>query len=146
LRRNRKDSSKQDRPEHRSPAWPLFTFAAYLGAVMEPGPNGITGALICLIAIFLPSAFLVVGLLPFRDALHARPGARAALDGTSAAVVGLLAAAFYDPVITTGIAGAGTLALALAGYGALAGLGLPSWLVVAMSALGGAALPSLGLA
>lgn len=125
---------------------PLFTFAAYLGAVMEPSPNGFSGALICLIAIFLPSAFLVVGLLPFRDALQARPGARAAFDGAGAAVVGLLAAAFYDPVITTGIAGAGTFVLALAGYGALAGLRLPSWLVVAMSALGGAALPSLGLA
>ncbi len=124
---------------------PLFTFAAYLGAVMEPSPNGVAGALICLIAIFLPSAFLVVGLLPFREALNARPGARAALDGAGAAVVGLLAAALYDPVITTGIAGAGTFALALAGYGALAWLRLPPWLVVAMSALGGAALPSLGL-
>jgi chromate transporter len=72
---------------------PLFTFAAYLGVVMQPEPNGWIGALICLVAIFLPSFLLVIGALPFWEDLRRRPGARAALMGVNAAVVGLLLAA-----------------------------------------------------
>src|SRR5262249_45472733 len=74
---------------------PLFTFAAYLGAVMRPEPNGWLGATICLVAIFLPSFLLVFGALPFWAALRGAPRAQAALRGINAAVVGLLLAALY---------------------------------------------------
>jgi chromate transporter len=72
---------------------PLFTFSAYLGTVMGPQPNGWAGAILCLTAMFLPSFLLVIGPLPFWDALRARPWAHSALVGVSAAVVGLLLAA-----------------------------------------------------
>src|SRR5690606_26183702 len=77
---------------------PLSSFAAYLGAVMEPQPSGLVGAAIALTAIFLPGFLLLVGVLPFWDSLRARPLAQAAMRGTNAAVVGILGAALYDPV------------------------------------------------
>jgi chromate transporter len=79
---------------------PLFTFAAYLGAVMQPAPTGWAGGALALIAIFLPSFLLVVGVLPFWDALRTRAAFQAALRGINAAVVGLLLAALYHPVWT----------------------------------------------
>src|SRR5215813_14013524 len=82
---------------------PLFTFSAYLGAVMGPRPNGLAGASLALIAIFLPSFLLVVGALPFWAAVRAQPGVAAALRGINAAVVGLLLAALYHPVWTSAI-------------------------------------------
>jgi len=122
---------------------PLFTFAAYLGAVMGPAPNGWAGALICLVAIFLPSFLLIVGTLPFWQALRNRPIARAALKGVNAAVVGLLLAALYRPVWTAGITGAGDFALASVAFLLLFMWQVPPWLVVVLSALGGAVLAML---
>src|SRR4029078_13338482 len=72
---------------------PLFTFSAYLGALSGPSPNGLTGATIALIAIFLPSFLLIFAALPFWDRLRGWTGFRRALSGTNAAVVGTLAAA-----------------------------------------------------
>ena len=95
---------------------PLFTFAAYLGAVIGPAPNGLAGAAIALVAIFLPGLLLVYGTLPFWDALRRKPLARAALDGTNAAVVGLLAAALYAPLWTSAVLAPADFALALAGF------------------------------
>jgi chromate transporter len=123
---------------------PLFTFAAYLGAVMRVTPNGITGATLCLIAIFLPSFLLVVGTLPFWDALRRRPRAQSALRGINAAVVGILLAAFYDPVWTTGVHGPADFALAAAAFLLLFMWKTPPWLVVLLTALGGAALEAVG--
>lgn len=77
---------------------PLFTFAAYLGSVMGPEPNGLAGASIALVGIFLPGLLLVYGMLPYWDALRLRPEAQAAMRGTNAAVVGILATALYNPV------------------------------------------------
>src|SRR5438309_5566071 len=71
---------------------PLFTFAAYLGTVMGPSPNGWIGGLICLVMIYLPSFLLLMGVLPFWDALRRRTTVQAALKGVNAAVVGLLLA------------------------------------------------------
>ena len=82
---------------------PLFTFAAYLGAVVGPSPNGIAGAAIALVAIFLPGLLLVAGALPFWDAFRRNPIAQAAMRGTNAAVVGVLGAALYDPVWTSAV-------------------------------------------
>jgi chromate transporter len=119
---------------------PLFTFAAYLGAVMGPQPNGWLGAVICLVAVFLPSFLLVIGALPFWEELRQRAMAQAALLGVNAAVVGLLLAALYRPVWTAGINDAGDFALACAAFLLLFMWQTPPWLVVILCALGGAAL------
>jgi chromate transporter len=123
---------------------PLFTFAAYLGAVMRPEPNGVAGAIFCLVAIFLPSFLLVLGTLPFWDRLRSRPLAQAALRGVNAAVVGVLLAALYDPVWTTGIHVPADFALATAAFLLLVAWQTPPWLVVAMTALAGAVIAGPG--
>jgi chromate transporter len=122
---------------------PLFTFAAYLGAAMQPELNGLAGATIALIAIFLPSFFLVFGALPFWDALRARSGFQAALRGINAAVVGLLLAALYNPVWTSAIGTPADFALALLAFGLLAFWQAPPWLVVILAAIGGAGLAAI---
>lgn len=116
---------------------PLFTFAAYLGAASQTGPNGWTGAVLGTVAIFLPGLLLVLGALPFWKALRNRLGARAALQGVNAAVVGLLAAALYDPVWTSAIRAPGDFALAATGFVLLIGWKLPPVAVVAAMTLAG---------
>ncbi len=117
---------------------PLFTFAAYLGAVMGQAPNGWVGATLCLVAVFLPSFLLVIGALPFWDELRRRPWAQSALAGVNAAVVGLLLAALYHPVWTAGITSAADFALACTAFLLLFMWKTPPWLVVVFCALGGA--------
>jgi chromate transporter len=127
---------------------PLFTFSGYLGVVMGPAPNGLAGAAIALVAIFLPSFLLTVGALPFWDRLRRVQAIRSALIGVNAAVVGLLLAALYDPVWTSAIASPADFALALAAFALLALWKVPPWLVVLLTALGGwaiEAIASLGL-
>jgi len=119
---------------------PLFTFSAYLGTVMGPSPNGWEGALLCLVAMFLPAFLLVIGPLPFWDALRQRPTAQAALRGVNATVVGFLLAALYRPVWTSGITNAGDFALGVAAFLLLLMWKTPPWLVVVFCAIGGAAL------
>ena len=116
---------------------PLFTFAAYLGAMMGPEPNGWQGALMCTVAIFLPSFLLMIGVLPFWDHLRRVPAVRSALTGVNAAVVGLLLAALYTPVWTSAILRPADFALGLAAFALLVFWKLPPWLVVILSALGG---------
>jgi chromate transporter len=122
---------------------PLFTFAAYLGAVMGPAPNGWTGAVICLLAVFAPSFLLVVGVLPFWDRLRRVETVRRALVGVNAAVVGLLLAALYNPVWTSAIFTPADFGLALAAFVLLVFWKAPPWLVVILSAAGGAGLGRL---
>ncbi|MCV3243441.1 chromate efflux transporter [Mesorhizobium sp. ZC-5] len=113
---------------------PLFTFAAYLGAVMEPSPSGIMGASIALIAVFLPGGLLAYGVLPFWDMVRARPTAQAAMRGANAAVVGILGAAFYNPVWTSAVLAPVDFALALTGFLLLTVWKLPPWTVVVLLA------------
>ena len=113
---------------------PLFTFAAYLGAVMR-GPGGIAGAAIALVAIFLPSALLVAGALPFWTRLRGSRLARRALMGINAGVVGILGAALYTPVFTEGIGSATALAIAIAAFVALVKWSAPPWAVVVAAAV-----------
>jgi chromate transporter len=122
---------------------PIFAFAAYLGAVMGPPPSGLVGATICLVAIFLPGLLLMAGALPFWDEFRSRPSAQAALRGTNAAVVGILAAALHDPVWTSAVVTPTDFALALAGFVALTVWRAPSWLAVLGMALASAALATL---
>ncbi|MGZ9067691.1 MAG: chromate efflux transporter, partial [Burkholderiales bacterium] len=122
---------------------PLFTFAAYLGAIMGPEPNGWVGAMLCLVAIFLPAFLLVVGVLPFWDDLRRFEAVRSALVGVNAAVVGLLLAALYDPVWTSGILGPADFGLGLASFALLVFWKTPPWLVVVLSAFAGWGLERL---
>src|SRR6201987_3587843 len=92
---------------------PLFTFAAYLGALVTPEPHGLAGAAIGLFGIFLPGLLILIGTLPFWEAFRSRAGAQAAMRGVNAAVVGLLGAALYDPVWTSSVKTPGDVALAL---------------------------------
>ncbi|NDV85361.1 chromate efflux transporter [Aurantimonas aggregata] len=119
---------------------PLFTFAAYLGAVMGPEPDGLVGAVICLVAVFLPGFLLLIGALPFWDAFRTRPKAQAAMRGANAAVVGILGAALYDPVWTSAVLGPYDFALALAGFVLLTIWKAPPWIVVLLMGLGGMSL------
>ncbi|PRY26761.1 chromate transporter [Aliiruegeria haliotis] len=124
---------------------PLFTFAAYLGSVLDPAPNGLAGATIALVAIFLPGALLVAGMLPWWDSLRSVPRARAALAGVNAAVVGILAAALYDPVFTSGVRDGADFALAATGFFALRVWKVPVWVVVICMAVIGGAMGISGL-
>lgn len=107
---------------------PLFTFAAYLGA-LAPAPGGIAGAALATVAIFLPGLLLVLAALPFWDGLRLRPAARAALRGANAAVVGVLAAALYDPVWTHAVTSPRDMLLAVTGFLLLVLWSRPPWQV-----------------
>ncbi|HEY1736910.1 MAG TPA: chromate efflux transporter [Methylovirgula sp.] len=124
---------------------PLFTFAAYLGAIVKTPPNGIAGAAIALIAIFLPGLLAMSGTLSFWDRFRRQPQAQAAMGGINAAVVGLLAAALYNPLWTTSVKTLGDVVLALIGFALLTLAKAPPILVVIASALGGIALAFLNL-
>jgi chromate transporter len=114
---------------------PLFTFAAYLGTVMGAAPNGWSGALICLIAIFLPSFLLLIGALPFWDSLRRLPVVQSALRGVNGAVVGLLLAALYKPVWTSAIFAPADFAIGMVAFLLLALWAVPPWLVVVLGAV-----------
>ena len=114
---------------------PLFTFAAYLGTAMQPPPNGVAGALLCLVFIFLPGFLLVLGALPYWDRVSGSPGARAAMLGVNAAVVGILLAALIDPIGTSAIVAPTDALVALAALLLLTRAHAPPILVVALCAL-----------
>jgi chromate transporter len=122
---------------------PLFTFSAYLGAAMGPEPNGVAGAAIALVAIFLPSMLLTYGSLPWWGSLRSRPAAQAALRGVNAAVVGILLAALYDPVWTTAILSPSDLGLALGAFALLVVWRWRPWVVVALTGAAGALIVAL---
>ena len=124
---------------------PLFTFSAYLGAVMGPGPNAWAGALLALVAIFLPSFLLIAGALPFWDLLRSVPAFQSALKGINAAVVGLLLTALYKPLWTSAIYSPADFGLGLIAFGLLMFWKCPPWLVVVVTALGGEAIARLGM-
>ncbi len=119
---------------------PLFAFSAFLGAKSSVGPGGLAGALVALIAIFLPGMLLVYGVLPFWDRLRTRTAIRGALNGVNAAVVGILGAALYEPIWTSTILRPRDAALALLAFAALTVAKLPVFVVVAMAAAAGMAL------
>jgi chromate transporter len=118
---------------------PLFTFAAYLGAVVSPGPHRLAGASIGLIGIFLPGMLILLGALPFWDSFRKRVGAQAMMRGVNAAVVGVLGAALYNPVWTTTIHKPADFGIALVGFVLLTVWRMPPLVVVAFSAAAGAA-------
>jgi chromate transporter len=109
---------------------PLFTFSSYLGAEISVGPGGVPGAVVALVAIFLPGMLLIWAALPFWASLRSSDRLRAALAGTGAAVVGLLGAALYDPIWTGSVGSVVDAALAAAGFVTLAAFRAPPIAVV----------------
>jgi chromate transporter len=122
---------------------PLFTFAAYLGALLQPKPNGLPGAALALTAIFLPGLLLVLGVLPFWNRLRANPTAQSLLAGVNASVVGILAAALYRPLWTATVKAPADYALVFVAFLTLIVAKVRPWIVVGIIAASGAALPYL---
>lgn len=112
---------------------PLFTFAAYLGAVM----NGWQGGLFATVAVFLPAFLLIIGALPFWDVLRNQPTIKGAIMGVNAAVIGILLAALYNPIWTGSILRAEDFTLAAILFSMLSFWKMPPWIVVLAGAVGG---------
>jgi chromate transporter len=123
---------------------PLFTFAAYLGTVVNPAPHGLPGAVLGLVGIFLPGILILIGTLPFWDAFRKRADAQAIMRGVNASVVGLLGAALYNPVWTTSVKTGGDFGIALVGFVLLTVWRAPPLIVVAISAVGGILMATFG--
>jgi len=123
---------------------PLFSFAAYLGALVNAGPRGVPGAALALLAIYLPGMLLLVAALPLWQMVQRAQRAAAAVTGIHAAVVGVLAAALYDPIWTTAVHSRGDFAVAASCYVLLAGWRVAPLVVVVAGAAGGVALAALG--
>ncbi len=115
---------------------PLFTFAAYLGAMTSSSAPTLTAAL-ALVTIFVPGLLLVIAALPYWNRLQRWHRGQAMLRGANAAVVGILGATLYDPLWTGVIAGPAEFALALTGFLLLSVWKMPAWAVVALMAIGG---------
>jgi chromate transporter len=124
---------------------PLFTFAAYLGAVVNVEPHGVAGAALGLFAIFIPGMLILLGTLPFWDAFRKRAQAQAMMRGVNAAVVGVLGAALYNPVWTSAVKTPGDFAVALLGFVLLTVYRTPPLIVVIVGAVGGELLVLLHL-
>lgn len=113
---------------------PMFAFSAYLGAAMRPDAASWLNGLWCLLAIFLPGWLLIGGALPFWHRLREQRWAQAAIAGANAAVVGVLLAALYDPMLTNSVRGPSDVGVAMVAFGLLEHWRAPPWLVVAASA------------
>jgi chromate transporter len=122
---------------------PLFSFAAYVGALAGLGAGWLAGAAIALAGIFLPGFLLLIGVLPFWEALRTRPSAQRSMRGANAAVVGVLGAALYDPVWTGAVLAPPDFALAAAGFLLLSLWKVPPWAVVLLMAAAGVGLSLL---
>ena len=116
---------------------PLFTFAAYLGALVKGSPTGLAGAAVALVAVFLPGMLILLAALPFWDKFRKRLTTQAIMRGVNAAVVGILGAALYNPVWTTSVLGPRDFAIALTGFVLLVAWRAPPLVVVAFSAAAG---------
>jgi chromate transporter len=109
---------------------PLFTFAAYLGAVIQPASHPVALSLLALVAIFLPGLLIIVAVLPFWDTLRRRPTIQAILRGVNAAVVGVLLSAFIRPVCSSALHSVYDVAVAAIALVLLVRWKVPPWIIV----------------
>jgi chromate transporter len=119
---------------------PLFTFSAFLGAARGPWPNGVEGATLALVAIFLPGALLVYASLPFWSLFRKYPAFQRALSGINAAVVGILLAALYLTIWSQTVHAPADFGVVLVAFALLVVWKRPPWQVVFVGAIAGAAL------
>jgi len=117
---------------------PLFTFSAFLGAARVPAPNGVEGAVIALVAIFLPGALLVYASLPFWNVFRQHAAFQRALSGINACVVGILLAALYLTIWTQTVRVPSDFGVVLVAFALLTVWQRPPWQVVIFGALAGA--------
>jgi chromate transporter len=122
---------------------PLFTFSAYLGAIVAPAGEAVPWAIVALVFMFLPGLLIALAGLPLWSWLGHHPAARAALAGIKAAVVGLLGAALYNPIWVSAIDGNRDVAIAITGFLLLERWRIPPLVVVCFCV--GAALLSTAL-
>jgi len=123
---------------------PLFTFSAYLGAVAPLSPGGVPGAIIALLGIFVPGILILLGMLPFWEALRRRSWAQALMRGVNAAVVGVLGAALYSLVWVSAVQRPADFAIAAVGFVLLMAWRAPPLVVVVFTAAAGVAEGLLG--
>lgn len=116
---------------------PLFTFAAYLGAISAIPPSGMLGGILCLVAIFLPSFLLIIGVLPFWEQFRRNHTAKLIMQGINAAVVGLLLAALYNPVWSDAVFNLVDFVIVISAFLLLEVWKLPPWLIVISGAISG---------
>lgn len=119
---------------------PLFTVAGFFGAAMTAGPGGIMGGLVAIFIIFVPGFLLLLAALPFWADLRQASAVQGVLAGVNAAVVGVLAAALYDPIITSSVNSYLEMVLAIAAILSLCVYKLPVWILVAVMPLVSAVL------
>jgi len=122
---------------------PLFTFAAYLGAIVHTTPHGLTGAALGLVSIFLPGILILMGALPYWQSLRQQDNAQRLMAGVNAAVVGLLGAALYDPLWTTSVKTSTDFGLVLVAFVLLAVWRTAPLIVVLVTALGALGIAGL---
>ncbi|MGH8447164.1 MAG: chromate efflux transporter [Solimonas sp.] len=123
---------------------PMFSVAAFIGARLNHGEGGVLGAAVCLVSIFLPGLLLIAGLLPFWNRLSSNAGIARSMAGVNAAVVGLLAAALYNPLWVSAVSGVADFLIALLGFLLLVAARLPALAVVAWCVLARLAVTALG--
>ncbi|MCD7035539.1 chromate efflux transporter [Metabacillus sp. GX 13764] len=116
---------------------PLFTFASYIGAAI----GGWRGGILATAAIFLPAFLLMIGALPFWQAFRQNDKMKSAISGINAAVIGILIAAFYQPIWMSSIIKPADFALAAVLFSLLSFWKLPPWAVVVAGIAGGILLP-----
>lgn len=109
---------------------PLFSFAAFVGAVSSQNPSGWIGSIAALVAIFLSGYLLIIGVLPFWESLQRLDGVRRAMTGINASVVGILLAALFNPVMTNAVHSITDLAAAVVCYILLKIFSRAPWTVI----------------
>jgi chromate transporter len=116
---------------------PLFTFAAYLGAMMPTGLPAWISGIVCLIIIFLPAILLVLAVIPFWDSIRGNSSIKAGLYGINAVVVGLLLAALINPILILSLKSEFDIIVILGLFLLLVFSRLPVWLVILGASLAG---------
>ena len=112
---------------------PLFTFSAYLGAIVAPAGGALLWSSVALVFMFLPGVLIALAGLPVWLWLGHHPAARAALAGINAAVVGVLGAALYNPIWLSAVGNGRDVAIALAGFLLLERWRVPPLVIVLLS-------------
>lgn len=109
---------------------PLFSIGAYVGAAARPSAHPLLLGLAALVALFLPGLLLMAAVLPYWRTLRQQPRISAALAGINASVVGLLAAALYQPLLITAIHALPDVLIAVAAFLLLVHWRTPPWVIV----------------
>ena len=109
---------------------PLFTFSSYLGIFFKSEFSIFLISLLCLFFIFLPSFLLIIGIMPIWQELKKMDIIIRSFKGINASVIGLLVAAFYDPIITSSLRSLEDMVLIIIAFVLLFLTKIPQWFAV----------------